>query len=54
MMSFNISNLWQNKQKNHTRKHKLMHSSSSKPRSVKDEWAMSAEDALRIPYAGNK
>ena len=54
MKSFKISNLWQSKQKHHTHKHKRVHSTSNKTRSVKDDWDMSPEDALRIAYAGHK
>jgi hypothetical protein len=54
MKNFKISNLWLHKQKQTTEKTKSIRSTHHKTNLVKDEWDMSPEDALRVPYSGHK
>jgi len=47
-----INKLWHSKSKHHTRKEPT--SNPVKQARKSDEWAMSAEDALRVTYSGHK
>jgi hypothetical protein len=47
-----ISKLWHSKAKHPAQKHTDLKSANLTRK--KDDWAMSPEDALRVPYSGHK